>query len=58
MIRKYNARSVRACKGRGILVEGTFGKPFQLKPYVGSFRIKANVQKSLVSRGFSTVIAV
>jgi len=28
---KYNARSVRPCKGGGILVEGTFDKPFSMK---------------------------
>ena len=27
---KYNARSVRPCKGGGILVEGTFDKPFSM----------------------------
>jgi ArsR family metal-binding transcriptional regulator len=31
MIRKYSARSVRPCKGGGILVEGTFGKPFSME---------------------------
>ena len=28
---KYNARSVRPCKGGGILVEGTFDKPFLME---------------------------
>ena len=28
---KYNARSVRPCKGGGILVEGMFAKPFSMK---------------------------
>ncbi|HYC20545.1 MAG TPA: hypothetical protein VEF35_08030 [Candidatus Bathyarchaeia archaeon] len=27
---KYNARSVRPCKGGGILVEGTFDNPFSM----------------------------
>ncbi len=28
---KYNARSVRPCKGGGILVEGTFDRPFSME---------------------------
>ena len=28
---KYSARSVRPCKGGGILVEGTFDNPFSMK---------------------------
>jgi ArsR family metal-binding transcriptional regulator len=28
---KYNAHSVRPCKGGGILVEGAFDKPFSMK---------------------------
>jgi ArsR family metal-binding transcriptional regulator len=27
----YNARSVRPCKGGGILVEGTFDRPFSME---------------------------
>jgi len=28
---KYNAHSVRPCKGGGILVEGTFDRPFSME---------------------------
>ena len=28
---KYNARAVRPCKGGGILVEGTFKRPFSME---------------------------
>ncbi len=28
---KYDARSVRPCKGGGILVEGTFDRPFSMR---------------------------
>jgi hypothetical protein len=55
---KYNAHSVRPCKGGGILVEGTFDTLFQWKPYAGSFTTEANVLKNLVSRGSSMAIAV